>query len=39
LDAAVFSTDQYLMNEVAIPIRAAREVAMAHGAVPDRCEI
>lgn len=27
------------MNELAIPIRAAREVAMAHGVMPDRCEI
>jgi hypothetical protein len=39
LDAAVFATDQYLMNEVVTPIRAAREVVMAHGVVPDRCEI
>ena len=27
------------MNELEIPIRAAREVAMAHGVMPDRCEI
>jgi thiamine kinase-like enzyme len=27
------------MNEIDIPIRAAREVALAHGVVPDRCEI
>ncbi len=27
------------MNEIEIPIRAAREVAMAHGVVSDRCEI
>jgi thiamine kinase-like enzyme len=27
------------MNELEIPLRAAREVAMAHGVMPDRCEI
>ena len=27
------------MSDIEIPIRAAREVAMAHGVVPDRCEI
>ena len=27
------------MNEIEIPIRAAQEVAMAHGVMPDRCEI
>jgi thiamine kinase-like enzyme len=36
---AGFSTDPHLMSDVEIPIRAAREVAMAHGVVPDRCEI
>lgn len=27
------------MNEIEIPIRAARETALAHGVVPDRCDI
>lgn len=27
------------MSDIEIPIRAAREVAMAHGVVPERCEI
>jgi hypothetical protein len=39
LDGANFLHRFFLMNELAIPIRAAREVAMAHGVMPDRCEI
>jgi thiamine kinase-like enzyme len=39
LSVADFFHRFFQMNEIAIPIRAAREVAMAHGAGPDRCEI